>query len=133
MRKILIIEDDELMINLYRRTFEKQDYEVRVASGGQEGLDIANEFQPDAILLDMMMPKMDGFEVLKKLRSDSNTSNTKVIVLSNLAGKEDAKKALDLGANRYLIKSEHEPSEVVKTVEEIIEAKESMSVVEKST
>ena len=120
MAKILLIEDDPLMLRLYEKILERNDFQIVTASRGQEGLTKAKEEKPDLILLDIMMPEMDGFEVLGKLKSDDTTKNLPVIALTNLAGEEDAKKALEMGAIRYIIKSEHDPAGVVKIAKEVL-------------
>ena len=120
MAKILLIEDDPLMLRVYEKILERNDFQIVAASRGQEGLTKAKEEKPDLILLDIMMPEMDGFEVLGKLKSDDTTKNLPVIALTNLAGEEDAKKALEMGAIRYIIKSEHDPAGVVKIAKEVL-------------
>lgn len=121
--KILLIEDDPLMINLYKKVFQKHNFEVSVAERGADGLKQVKEFKPDLVLLDVMMPEMDGFEVLKKIKSDETTKDVAVVVLSNLTGSEDAQRALEMGALKYLIKSEHDPREIVEIAEEILRSK----------
>lgn len=120
MGKILLIEDDPLMMRLYKKVFERNGFEVEIAERGPEGLAKAESSKPDLILLDIMMPEMDGFEVLKRLKENPSTHDVKVIALTNLAGEEDAKKAIELGAVRYIIKSEHDPEEVVKSSKEVL-------------
>lgn len=124
MAKILLIEDDPLMVNLYRKIFARAGYVVEIAQRGGAGLEKAKEVLPDLILLDIMMPEMDGFEVLEKLKKDDKTKSIPVIALTNLAGEEDAKRALDLGAVAYVVKSEHDPREVLEIVKEALGQKE---------
>ncbi len=118
---LLLIEDDPLMLRLYRKIFELEGYEVELAAGGQEGLDKAKSDKPTLVLLDIMMPKMDGFEVLGKLKEDPETKDIPVVVLTNLAGTQDAKKAMEMGASKYIIKSEQDPKEVATLVKEVLE------------
>ena len=118
---MLLIEDDPLMLRLYRKIFELEGYEIELAAGGQEGLDKAKSDKPTLVLLDIMMPKMDGFEVLGKLKEDPETKDIPVVVLTNLAGTQDAKKAMEMGASKYIIKSEQDPKEVAILVKEILE------------
>lgn len=120
MSKILLIEDDPLMVNLYRKIFARAGYEVIVAQRGAEGIEKAKEGLPNLILLDIMMPEMDGFEVLAILKKDDKTKSIPVIALTNLAGEEDAKRALALGAAKYIIKSEHDPREVLQIVKDVL-------------
>jgi DNA-binding response OmpR family regulator len=118
--KILIIEDDVLLSRMYTSIFSSGNYEVDNATDGQEGLDKARASQPDLILLDIMMPKLNGMEVLSKLKSDPKFDSTPVVVLTNLAGDNDVQSALGLGAVRYIIKSEVKPKEVEAIVSEIL-------------
>lgn len=118
---LLLIEDDPLMLRLYRKIFELEGYEVELAVGGQEGLDKAKSDKPTLVLLDIMMPKMDGFEVLGKLKEDPETKDIPVVVLTNLAGTQDAKKAMEMGASKYIIKSEQDPKEITSMVKEVLE------------
>lgn len=120
MAKILIIEDDLLMIRLYQKVFKFEGYNVAVASNGKEGLEKTNSFKPTLILLDIMMPEMNGLEVLTKLKANDETKKIPVVVLTNLAGSQDAETALAKGAVKYIIKSEHDPKEIVKIVKGIL-------------
>ncbi len=117
---LLLIEDDPLMFRMYKKIFELEGYEVELARGGQEGLAKAKSDKPSLILLDIMMPKMDGFEVLANLKKDPETEAIPVVVLTNLAGQEDAEKALSLGAVKYIVKSEQDPKEVTRIVKEVL-------------
>jgi len=119
---LLIVEDDPLMSRMYQKIFTFEKYDVDTAIDGQEGLEKARSVKPTVILLDVMMPKMNGMEVLDKLKIDPETKNIPVIMLTNLAGEKDAETALMKGAIKYIIKSEHEPKEIVNMVKEIIAA-----------
>lgn len=120
MTKILITEDDPLMSRMYQRIFGFEGYEVVMASDGQDGLDKIRETNPTLVLLDVMMPKMNGFEVLEKLKSDPATKNIPVVMLTNLSSEQDAENALLKGAVKYIVKSEHDPKQVADIVKEII-------------
>ncbi len=122
MAKILIIEDDPLMSRMYEKIFTFEHYDVEIANNGEEGLTKTRSIHPTLILLDIMMPKINGLQVLEKLKADPETKNIPVIVLTNLAGEKDAETALMKGAVKYIIKSQHEPKEVVAMVKEIIAA-----------
>ena len=104
------------MLRMYKKLFELEGYEILLAEGGQEGIVKAIENKPALILLDIMMPKMDGFEVLKSLKGNNNTKDIPVVVLTNLAGQQDAERALTMGAKKYIIKSEQDPKEVAQMV-----------------
>lgn len=120
MTKILIVEDDPLMSRLYQKIFIFEKYEVELAADGQEGLEKVRISKPTLILLDIMMPKMNGLEVLEKLKADPDTRTIPVIILTNLAGQQDAETALAKGAVKYIIKSEYEPKQVADMVKEIL-------------
>jgi CheY-like chemotaxis protein len=120
MAKILIVEDDSLMSRMYQKIFTFEKYEVEMAANGQEGYDKAKTVQPTLIMLDVMMPVMNGLEVLDKLKSDPTTKAIPVIMLTNLAGQQDAETALAKGAVKYIIKSEHDPKQVADLVKEVL-------------
>lgn len=120
MTKILIIEDDTLMSRMYQKIFVFEKFDVTVAQDGEEGIAKAREIKPTLILLDMMMPKMNGLQVLDILKHDEALKTIPVIVLTNLAGTQDAETAIMKGAIKYIIKSEYEPNQVVTMVKEIL-------------
>ncbi|MEK9196473.1 MAG: response regulator [Patescibacteria group bacterium] len=120
MTKILITEDDPLMSRMYQKIFTFEGYEVVMAGTGQECLDKAREVKPTLILLDVMMPVMNGLIALEKLKEDPATKAIPVVMLTNLAGQQDAESALSKGAVKYIIKSEHDPKEVADMVKQIL-------------
>jgi CheY-like chemotaxis protein len=117
---LLVVEDDPLMSRMYQKIFTFEKYEVETAADGEEALLKVQQFKPTVILLDVMMPKMNGLEVLERLKANSDTKSIPVIMLTNLAGQQDAETALSKGAVKYIIKSEHEPKEVADMVNEVI-------------
>lgn len=119
-KTILLVEDDEMLHTMYTQKFTKEGYEVLSAYNGQEGLDLAQKNHPDVILLDIIMPKMDGFVALKKLKKDESTANIPVILLTNLGQDEDIRKGKELGATDYFIKANHTPQEVMDKVREVM-------------
>lgn len=120
MSKILLIEDSEFMIRLYEKVFTLENFTVVVASNGMDGIKKAKEEKPDLILLDMMMPQMNGVTTLKYLKEAEETKNIPVVMLTNITGDQDAEKALEQGAVKYIVKSDYEPKDVVKMVREIL-------------
>jgi CheY-like chemotaxis protein len=120
MIKIFIVEDDPLMSRMYQKIFTFEGYEVEMAGDGEEALTKLPTANPTIILLDVMMPKMNGLQVLEKLKADPATNHIPVVMLTNLAGQQDAETALSKGAVKYIVKSEHEPKEVADMVKEII-------------
>jgi CheY-like chemotaxis protein len=119
---ILITEDDPLMSRMYQKIFTFEGFEVEMAADGQEGLDKARELKPTMILLDVMMPKLNGLQVLEKLKADPETKSIPVVMLTNLAGQQDAENALARGAIKYIVKSEYEPKQVADMVKELLAA-----------
>ncbi len=117
---LLIVEDDPLMQRMYQKIFTFEKYEVSTASNGEEGLDKVRTLKPTVVLLDVMMPKMNGLQVLEKIKSDPDIKHIPVIMLTNLAGEKDAETALMKGAVKYIVKSEHDPKQIVAMVKEII-------------
>ena len=118
--KILIIEDEKALVNILEKKLLYEGYEVSVAYDGQEGMDKVKANNPNLILLDIVMPKMNGFEVLENLKKDKKNSSIPVIVLSNSGYSVDLDKALDLGAVDYLVKAEFDLDEVTEKIEKTI-------------
>lgn len=106
MKKILFIEDEFTLQNIMGKFLEKEGYEIIHAFDGEIGLRLAEEKKPDLILLDLVLPKLNGFEVLKKIKKKKKIQNIPVIVLTNLGSPEDIKKILELGATTFLIKAD---------------------------
>ena len=120
MPTILIVDDDPLMSQMYRRIFTSEHYKVAMAEDGVEGLKCVREVKPTIILLDIMMPKMNGLDVLDTLKADQVFKRIPVIMLTDPAGEKDAETALMKGAVKYIIKKENEPKDVVRIVKEVI-------------
>lgn len=120
MIKILIVEDDPLISRMYQQIFLFEKYEVVLAEDGQEGLDKARTTKPTIILLDVMMPKMNGIETLRRIKSDPEIKNIPVIMLTNLDGQKDAETALANGAVKYIVKSQYTPDQIAGLVKEIL-------------
>ncbi|KKQ94811.1 MAG: PAS/PAC sensor hybrid histidine kinase [candidate division CPR2 bacterium GW2011_GWC1_39_9] len=120
MPKILLVEDDVALRDIYSARFSAENYNVAVASDGEEALSIAVKEKPDIILLDIMMPKISGFDVLDILRATPETKVTKIIVMSALSQPSDVEKGKALGANEYLVKSQVTLSEVVEKVKQVL-------------
>ena len=118
--KILLVEDDNFLVEMYTTKFELEGFEVISAEDGQKGLDMIKREEPDIILLDILMPKMDGFAVLDALKKDKTTVDIPVILLTNLGQKDDVKKGFEKGAVGYLIKAHFMPSEVVDKIKKIL-------------
>lgn len=119
-KKILIIEDDPFILKMYRHKFEDLGFIFREAGTGDKGLDLAREETPDIIILDIVLPQKDGFEILKQIKKDPQLKDIPVVMLTNLGQKEEVEKGLELGANDYLVKAHYTPSEVVERVQKIL-------------
>lgn len=115
--KILLIEDEEMLANMYEVKFKNEGYDLVKAADGAMGLEMAKSMNPNFILLDIIMPKMDGFSVLKSLKEDTATKDIPVMLLTNLGQDEDVQKGKQLGAVGYLVKANVTPSEVVASVQ----------------
>jgi len=119
-QKILIIEDDGFLASIYAQKLELEGFEVAFANNGEDGLKLAQKDKPDLVLLDLLMPRMDGFEVLEKLKAEPDTRDIKVLVLTYLGQKEDVERCMKLGAAGYVIKAHSLPQETVKRVKALL-------------
>ena len=118
--KVLIVDDDKFLLNMYSIKFAKSNFEVNSAVSGDEALSKIKEgYNPDIILLDIVMPGMDGFQILDKLRKNNIASNAIIIMLTNQGQLSDIEKAKSFGINGYIIKATTIPSEVVEEVDRI--------------
>lgn len=120
LKHVLLVEDDTFLANIYKTKFEMEGFKVTVAENGEIGLDEAKKKKPDIVLLDVLLPKMDGFTVLKHMKEDASVANIPVILLTNLGQKDDVEKGLELGAVDYLIKAHFKPSETVAKVKKAL-------------
>ncbi len=123
-KKVLSIEDDAFLSSLVATKLSENGFAVVTAATGTDGIAKAKNEIPDVILLDLMLPDMGGFDILKELRADETTASIPVIILSNLGGREEIEESVKLGASSYLIKSNVLPQEVVDMVNDRIAARE---------
>jgi len=119
MKKILLIEDDAFLVDIYTTKIKEAGYEIISAFDGEDGFKKAKEEKPDLVLLDLVLPGMDGWEFLKKAKSE-NLKDLKIVILSNLGQKEEVEKGIGLGVEKYLVKSHYAPSEVVEEIKKIL-------------
>lgn len=119
-RKILIVEDDKFLRELIVKKLSNEGYEVAEAADGEQGLQQIKEAAPELVLLDLILPGIDGFEVLAQKREDPFIARIPVVILSNLGQKEDVDKGLNLGAIDYLIKAHFTPGEIIEKVRNIL-------------
>lgn len=120
MTKILLVEDDPMIYRMYKKLFTIEGYEVEVAVNGQEGLDKLKDFKPNIILLDIMMPTMNGVEMLKKLKENPETKDIPTIVLTNMSDMRVSNEIFAHGANLSIVKSEMEPDMVISWVKSVL-------------
>lgn len=120
MKKILFIEDESALQMAATQIFGQEGYKVLSALNGEIGVRLADEEMPDLILLDLILPKKDGFEVLKELKNNPKTKNIPIIVLTNLEGGSDVEKALELGATTYLVKTNYKLEEIIEKIKQAI-------------
>lgn len=118
--KILLVEDDRSLSRLYEAKLLKEGYTVEIAADGEKCLEKVGGYQPDLILLDIIIPKIDGFEVLKRIKANKQLQNIPIILLTNLGQDEDIQKGEQLGADVYLIKANLTPSEMIGKVKEVL-------------
>jgi len=119
-KTILIIEDDKFLRELISQKLIKEGYNISEAVDGEEGIKKIKEEKPGLVLLDLILPGIDGFEVLTKMREDPSLSSIPVIILSNLGQKEDVEKGLKLGAADYLIKAHFTPGEIIDKIKTVM-------------
>jgi len=120
MKKILFIEDEPTLQKTLGRALEQEGFEILSALDGEIGITKAKESKPDLILLDLILPKMDGFEVLKRLKENEETKDIPVIILTNLENPEDIEKVLSLGATTYLVKANYDLEEVIDKIKDML-------------
>lgn len=116
MKKILLIEDEEVLISLLEKKIIQEGYEFFIARNGIEGLEKMREIRPDLILLDIIMPKMGGLEVMEEIQKDEELKNIPVIIISNSGQPVEIERIKKLGAKDWLVKTEFDPQEVIKKV-----------------
>jgi DNA-binding response OmpR family regulator len=119
-KKILIIEDDKFLRELIGQKLLKEGYDIVEAVDGEKGIKSIKEEKPDLVLLDLILPGMDGFEVLTKVKEDAGIAQIPVIILSNLGQKDDIEKGLKMGAVDYLIKAHFTPGEIIDKIKIVL-------------
>lgn len=118
--KILIVEDEPFLLDMYKMKFKQGGFEVISAIDGEEAIRAGRREEPNIILLDIMMPKIDGFEVLENLKKNSLTKSIPVLIFSNFSQKEQKEKGIALGAADYFVKTNYTPAQVLEKVKNIL-------------
>ena len=122
-KRILLVDDDEFLLDMYSVKFKEAGFEIEVANSGEAALEKIRQGTYDAILLDIIMPALDGFEVLQQMKKENLLAKSVVVVLSNLGQKEDIERGMYLGANDYIIKAHFTPREVVEKIKQHLSEK----------
>ena len=120
MARILFVEDDELNRRMYQKIFSFRGHQVDVAENGEEGMKLVRDNKPTLILLDIMMPKLNGLDMLRQMKASPELRDIPVVALTNLIGSADAEAVMAAGAVKYISKSDYKPKEVAEIVESIL-------------
>jgi DNA-binding response OmpR family regulator len=120
MIKLLLIEDDPLIISLYKEGLEKRRFEIQVAEDGEKGLEMAKTQKPEVILLDLMLPKLDGFSLLKELKSLPNTKDIPVFVVTSFGMDDNVRRAYELGAYDVILKYQVSPIDIALKIRKFL-------------
>lgn len=123
MKSILLVEDDPFLIDIYQSKLKEKGFDVNVAEEGKQAWELLRKKKPDLLLLDIVLPNMDGWEIIKKIKEDARLKDLKVIILSNLGQKDEVEKGINLGAVKYMIKARFTPTEIVQEIEKILNNK----------
>lgn len=119
-KKILVIEDDVVLQKALEEFLSAEGFEIETAADGEEGIEKAKRGKPELILLDIILPKKDGYAVIQEVRADENTKNVPIVLLTNLGSLNDVEKALELGATTYLVKADYKLEEVAAKVKSML-------------
>jgi DNA-binding response OmpR family regulator len=120
MKKILLIEDDPFLIDIYSTKLTEAGFKVLLAKDGVQALSLVKKEKPVLVILDIVLPHIDGWQVLKQIKEIEAVKGLKIVILSNLSQKEEVEKGLSLGADKYLIKSDYTPSRVVEEIKKLL-------------
>ncbi len=120
MVKILLVEDDPLLIDIYTTKLKEYSFEVQVEDDGARVVEEIKKFKPDLVVLDIVLPHMDGWDVLRQIRGNKQLQATKVMILSNLGQRDEVDRGMELGAIKYLIKADYTPTQVVGEIQKLL-------------
>lgn len=120
MKRVLIVEDEEFLVQVLKDNLQMEDCVIDTAMNGDEAIDHIRGNRPNLVLLDLLMPKQDGFYVLKEMKKNPEWEKIPVVVLSNLGGDSEIKRALEMGAENFFVKSQHPIGEVVEKIKEYL-------------
>lgn len=119
--KVLLVEDDQMIVEMYKLKLETDGYEVFVTDKGSEAIELAGKEKPDIILLDIILPEIDGFSILQEIKSDSATKKIPVMMLTNLSQESDQEKGTQMGAVGYFVKAQHTPADIMTEIKKILQ------------
>jgi DNA-binding response OmpR family regulator len=125
MAKILLVEDDPLIVKIYTTRLTADGYQVFSAENGEAGLEVASKEIPDLIVLDIMMPRIDGYGVLEKIRANPRLKHIPILVYSNLAVEGEITRAKNMGANEFIVKADLSPTEMVNKIKSYVDRTDS--------
>ena len=120
MKRILLVEDDPFLIDIYSQKLRKEGFEVEVISDGEEVLGALQNRKPDLLILDIVLPRLDGWEILKRINENHHLKDLKIVIISNLGQKEDIERGQELGALKYFIKAHFTPSQVAEEIKKVL-------------
>jgi CheY-like chemotaxis protein len=121
MQKVLVVEDEQLVSRMFEKTLAGEGFEVKVAGNGEDGIKIMKSWKPDVVLMDVMMPKMNGIQALDLIKNDAEINKIPVVMLTNLSGKHDAELAENKGALEYWVKKDAKPGEFGSKIKSLLE------------
>lgn len=122
MKSILLVEDDAFLVDIYNKKLKEAGFKVLIVKDGEEVLGKLKEEKPDLLVLDIVLPRVDGWEILNRIRKEKNLKDLKVIILSNLSQKREVERGLKLGVIKYLVKAHYTPSQVVKEINKVLKS-----------
>jgi len=123
MKTVFVVEDDPFILDIYTTKLRESGFSVESSSNGQDCIKKVQEVKPDLVLLDIVLPGLDGWEIIREIKKQGEFKDLPIVILSNLSQKQEVEKGLDLGAVKYLIKSNYTPGEVVDEIKDILRRK----------
>ncbi|MFA5124972.1 MAG: response regulator [Patescibacteria group bacterium] len=118
--KVLLVEDDAMIVDMYKLRLEEEGYEVIITDRGSQAIELAKKDDPDIILLDIILPEVDGFSVLSSLKSEVATKKIPTIIMTNLGQESDQERGQQLGAEEYFVKAQHTPADVINVIKKYL-------------
>lgn len=119
-KKILLVEDDPMIVEMYKMRLEEEGFEVLITDRGSEALEWAISRRPEVVLLDIILPEVDGFSILQNLKNSQETKDIPVLLLTNLGQESDQEKGRQMGVTDYFVKSQHTPADIIQKINSII-------------